>query len=183
MLDSTVADALRKEYAKLDRQGKLLPQEKLDGCYRIFRQRFGPQALSAIDGEVLLEQMHGHGKGDTLVYWLEFKDDDEFPARFGSIAGGSALKFGIYKRKETGEWMTGSSKDQRKMTVPEAVQIARKHRQQLIDGYKVLENYANSDSPVNYEQLQTALTQAAPDVADSSWGAQILQPYVPATTG
>lgn len=170
MLDSTVAEVLRNEYVKLDRQGKLLPQGKLDDCYRTFRQRFGPQALSTIDGESLLEKMHGHGKGDTLVYWLEFKDDEEFPARFGSISGGSALKFGIYRRKETGEWMTGSSKDQRKITVPEAVHIARKHREQLIDGCKVLEGYANGDSAVNYEQLQISLTQAAPDVADSAWG-------------
>ena len=45
----------------------------------------------------------------SLVYWLEFKNDDELPgSKFGSIGGGSALKFGIYKRKETGAWMTGS---------------------------------------------------------------------------
>lgn len=179
MLDSTVAKVLRNEYAKLDRLGKLLPQGKLDECYRTFRQRFGPQVLSAIDGEVLLEQMHGHGKGDTLVYWLEFKDDEEFPARFGSISGGSALKFGIYRRKETGEWMTGSSKDQRKISVPEAVEIARKHRQQLIDGCEVLKGYANSDSPVNYDKLQTSLTQVAPDVADSSWGHKYLSLMFP----
>jgi len=36
--------------------------------------------------------MHDHGNRDSLVYWLEFKDDEEFPAIFGSIAGGSALK-------------------------------------------------------------------------------------------
>jgi len=42
--------------------------------------------------------MHDHGNRDSLVYWLEFKDDEEFPASFGSIAGGSALKFGIYRR-------------------------------------------------------------------------------------
>jgi len=31
-----------------------------------------------------------------------------FPAKFGSIAGESALKFGFYWRQETGAWMTGS---------------------------------------------------------------------------
>jgi 5-methylcytosine-specific restriction enzyme B len=53
--------------------------------------------------------MHAHGNRDSLVIWLEFKNDEEFPAIFGSIAGGSALKFGIYRSKETGAWMTGHS--------------------------------------------------------------------------
>ena len=36
--------------------------------------------------------MHAlHGNYDSLVYWLEFKNDDEFPTRqFGSIGGGTA---------------------------------------------------------------------------------------------
>jgi 5-methylcytosine-specific restriction protein B len=47
------------------------------------------------------------------------------PARFGNIAGGSALKFGIDRRKETGNWMTGSSKKQTELTVEQAVGYAR----------------------------------------------------------
>ena len=65
-----------------------------------------PGVLTKLDGEDLLETMHAHGNKDSLVYWLEFKNDDEFPARFGSIAGGSAFKFGIFRRKETGTWVT-----------------------------------------------------------------------------
>lgn len=60
----------------------------------------------------------------TLVYWLEFKNDDEFPAKFGSIAGGSALKFGLYRRAESGEWMTGNPRNQKKLSVDEAIDIA-----------------------------------------------------------
>jgi 5-methylcytosine-specific restriction protein B len=52
--------------------------------------------------------MHARPSKDSLVYWLEFKNDEEFPAKFGSIAGGSALKFGFYWRQKTGAWMTGS---------------------------------------------------------------------------
>ena len=49
--------------------------------------------------------MHTHGNQDSLVYWLEFKNDEELPGtNFGSIAGGSAHKFGLFRRKETGQW-------------------------------------------------------------------------------
>lgn len=60
-----------------------------------------------MDGQALLEYMHDHANRDSLVYWLEFKNDEELPKQFGSIAGGSALKFGIYRRKESGAWILG----------------------------------------------------------------------------
>jgi 5-methylcytosine-specific restriction enzyme B len=69
--------------------------------------------------------MHHHGTHDSLVYGLEFKNDDELPARFGGIGGGSALKFGIYRRAKTGEWMTGSPMNQRAMSVAEAVDLTK----------------------------------------------------------
>ena len=53
--------------------------------------------LNGIDGKVLLEAMHNHSNNDSLVYWLEFKNDDEFPTpKFGGIAGGSALALKKY---------------------------------------------------------------------------------------
>src|SRR5690606_20263404 len=119
-------------------QGTLFSAAQLEQYYRTFRTRFGPDALAQLDGETLLSTMHDHGNHDSLVYWLEFKDDAEFPVRFGSIAGGSALKFGIYRRKETGLWMTGSPQNQRELSLDEAVAIAHKHRDQLIAGVQVL---------------------------------------------
>ena len=66
------------------------------------------EVLKRLGGEELLNLMHARPSKDSLVYWLEFKNDEEFPAKFGSIAGGSALKFGFYWRQKTGAWMTGS---------------------------------------------------------------------------
>ena len=54
-----------------------------------------------MDGEPLLTLMHDLSHRDSLIYWLEYKDDDEFDTfRFGSIAGGSAMKFRIHQNKE-----------------------------------------------------------------------------------
>ena len=109
-LDPKIEQELAKIHSELEKQGKLLPRARLDECYNTFRESFGPEILQTLDGQDLLEKMHAHGNQDSLVYWLEFKDDEELPAVFGSIAGGSALKFGIYRSNETGEWVTGSPK-------------------------------------------------------------------------
>jgi 5-methylcytosine-specific restriction protein B len=111
--------------------------------------------------------MHAHGTKDSLVYWLEFKDDEEFPARFGGIGGGSAYKFGIFRRKETGTWVSASGKD---LTVEEAIPIARKHRDQLLRGVELLKPLPPNGSDVDYKGLQERLDREAPDVSDLMWG-------------
>ena len=86
-------------------EGRIYTKAELQQHYATFRGRFGPEILKGVDGEALLELIHGQGNKDSLVYWLEFKHDDEFETRrFGSIAGGSALKFRLFRRKETGHW-------------------------------------------------------------------------------
>ena len=47
--------------------------------------------------EMTLAEYTTAGDKDCFVYWLEFRLVD-----YGSIAGGSAFKFAIFSRKETG---------------------------------------------------------------------------------
>lgn len=170
----TLHDKLYQELDTLHRQlvnaGDLPSRERLAQYYATFRARFGPEQLRRLDGEALLETLHDHGNHDSLVYWLEFKNDDELPAIFGSIAGGSALKFGIYRRKETGAWMTGSPQDQRELSTEEAVQTARKHRDQLIRGAELPDSLPEGADDTDYHHLQVQMNNAAPDVSDTAWG-------------
>ena len=100
--------------------------------------------------------MHSHGNRDRLVYWLEFKDDAEFPSsRFGSIAGGSAFKFGLFRRRETGAWTTGSPTNPVELTAEQAVDIARRHRDQLIRGVELLGHRSS-----NQATFKRAVTRA-----------------------
>lgn len=142
MLEKSVHDHLRRRYEQLLEQGQLPSREKLQEYYATFRSHFAPDRLRQLDGEELLNTIHAHGNRDSLVYWLEFKNDEEFPEGFGSIAGGSALKFGIYRKKETGAWMTGHPSSQKELSVDEAIEIARTHRDQLVAGAKILEELA-----------------------------------------
>lgn len=167
-------DKLRKEiedlHSQLSDAGELPSRDQLGRYYRTFRARFGPEQLESLDGEALLQTMHDLSNHDSLVYWLEFKNDDELPGIFGSIAGGSALKFGIYRRKETGAWMTGSPQNQRELSVDEAVQTARKHRDQLVRGTELLAQLPEGASDADYHRLQLQMDEVAPDVGDTAWG-------------
>jgi 5-methylcytosine-specific restriction protein B len=170
MLEKAVLNHLKRGHEQLLEQGQLPSREKLKEYYAAFRARFAPEKLRQLDGEELLNTMHAHGNHDSLVYWLEFKNDDEFPAIFGSISGGSALKFGIYRSKETGAWMTGHSKVQKEISIADAIQIARSHRDQLIAGAQLLESFGSDSSDENYTRLQEQIDADAPDVTDTAWG-------------
>lgn len=168
--DERITADLRERCEKMLAKEVLLSKTRLAECCGVFRDRFGPDVLLKLDGETLLEAIHNHGNRDSLVYWLEFKDDEELPGAFGSISGGSALKFGIYKRRETGEWMTGSSQKQRPISVEEAIVTARRNRDQLVRGVQLLSSLPAPADEAAYRQLQKDMDEQAPDVSRLAWG-------------
>jgi 5-methylcytosine-specific restriction protein B len=173
LLSDTKRAELLGGYQRLVDEGKLPTKKQLEEEYALFRKRFGPSVLKGLDGEALLTMMHDQGNRDSLVYWIEFKNDEEFGTRkFGSIAGGSALKFRIFRRKETGNWQAGSEQGYRPedITIEKAVEIARAHRDQLIKGCEILESFSSNATDEDYAWLQDQLDEFAPDVSRLAWG-------------
>ncbi|MDD4262370.1 MAG: hypothetical protein PHS89_09275 [Syntrophaceticus schinkii] len=142
-------DKIFETYQKMLGENKFLQEDELNESYALFKSNFGLEKLMSLDGELLLETMFNHGNRESLVYWLEFKNDDEFQTgRFGGIGGGSALKFGIYKRKEDDKWITGrSAKDMRQIELPEAISIAREKRALLVRGAEIIAAVDNNWMP------------------------------------
>ena len=160
-------------HRQLTDEGRLRTKQQLEQEYTRFRERFGPHVLKGLDGEPLLTLMHDHSNKDSLVYWLEWKGDDEFETRaFGSIAGGSALKFRVFRRKETGNWQAGSAKANRPddITLEDAITFARTHRDQLITGCELLEAFPTDATDEDYAELQDQMDEIAPDVSRLAWG-------------
>jgi 5-methylcytosine-specific restriction enzyme B len=173
-----LAEELRRLYDNLVASGEIEREPELVPKYRAFRERFGPDVLAGLDGQRLLQTLHARGTRDSLVYWLEFKDDAEFPARFGSIAGGSALKFGMYQSADTGDWWTGSANAQLKLSVDEAIAKARMQRDQLVAAAAVLDDIARRPD-VDYLELQRRIVEVAPNVAETAWGHKYLSLLFP----
>lgn len=92
--------------------------------------------------------MHGRQDDESrcLCYWLEFKNDEEFWGhRFGGIAGGSALKFGVFQRAADGMWISGSPHNQTVVTLEQAIAIAERQRDELVAGSRVLADMGIGD--------------------------------------
>jgi 5-methylcytosine-specific restriction protein B len=167
-LNPIIARRILDAHKRLEAEGAQLTTQQLTQYRNAFRARFGPETLAGLDGLQLLETMHDFSQRSSLVYWLEFKNDEEFPStRFGSIQGGSALKYGIYRRKENGVWMQGRATAQAEISVEQAIEVARKHRDQFVAGASILQA---APDPADYDAMQRQLDAAAPDLADTAWG-------------
>ncbi len=177
-LHPLLLEDLQRTHSDMLANGDLRSRDALEGYYDTFRLRFGPETLRASEGEELLSLMH-ENKRDSMLYWLEFKNDEEFPSIFGSIAGGSALKYGFYRRQETGEWMTGSPSAQRIISTAEAVTLARRDRDQLLAASDLLASLPDNADDAAYTTLQEELTRIAPDVQGTSWGHKYLSLLYP----
>lgn len=121
-----------------------------------FSARFAPEKLAALPEEEVLEAIfYSVGENDhSLCYWLEKNGDCR--KYFGSVAGGSAYKFGLFQKQSTGEWMTGSPQKPQRLDEDEALAFGGQIRDALVKGAGILKS-AVLGNLSDYEKLDDAL--------------------------
>lgn len=165
MLDGSSDDVLNeyqlaaetlKDYAL--EEGFEIPTttEEIENVLDEFKRTYSPEALAALDDDSLLSTIF-YTVGDNsnaLCCWLEM--NKECRTYFGSIAGGSAYKFGLFQKKETGVWTTGSPQKPQELSEEEALVVGRGIRDALVKGANIIRE-ANLDSLEAYEKLDDTL--------------------------
>lgn len=124
-----------------------------------FKQAFSPEALASIDDTSILTSLF-YSLGDNtnaLCCWLEM--NKECRSYFGSIAGGSAYKFGLFQKKETGVWTTGSPQKPQELSEAEALSLGKQIRDALVAGVQIIRD-SKLDSLEAYERLDNDLIKA-----------------------
>lgn len=152
-----------------DEETRLLRQQ--------FVSNFGVESISALSGKELLTKLFYSDveNKENLCYTLEFHP--KMREIFGSIAGGSAFKFGLFYHKKNHCWTTGSSQKSQQLTEEEAIKVATSIRDALVQGAKLIEAHKDVDTIEGYEQLYTQL-QAIPGI-DSVWMLKYYQMLFP----
>ncbi|MBR4867367.1 MAG: hypothetical protein IKU11_11805, partial [Clostridia bacterium] len=122
-----------------------------------FENNFGIESISALSGkELLIKLFYSDVENkDNLCYTLEFHP--KMREIFGSIAGGSAFKFGLFYHKKNHCWTTGSPSKHQTLTEEEAIEVATSIRDALVQGAKLIEAHKDIDTVEGYEQLYTKL--------------------------
>lgn len=169
-LDPRIEEDVRKKLEVALGNKTALSKPAIDASLAAFRDRFGPDRFQSLSPVELLQIIHSQGDKSGLVYWLEFKNDEEFPGRrFGSISGGSSHKYGIFRRKDTQQWVKGSPQKEETISEAEAIAITRRHFDQLLAGIDLLEKLPLGADDKAYELLQDQLAERAPDISGVAW--------------
>ena len=149
---------IKAGYASLSAEGKITPVKVMEQGYRLFREKFAPEKLKTLDGELLLETMFNVSNKDGLFYWLEFKNDDIFNTyTYGSIGGGSAFKYIIFKRSADSKWVTGNPQTPTVLSIDNAITLGRLIRDALTKGCVEISAVRQSAEPDRYSKLKVRL--------------------------
>ena len=121
-----------------------------------FKEKFSPDILAKLsDDEILQKLFYTSGDNtEALCYWLEH--NSACREYFGSIAGGSSYKFGLFQKKDTGDWMTGSPQKSQVLTEEQALELGKKIRDALIKGAEIIKN-CTSESLSDFEKVDDEL--------------------------
>ena len=68
MIDLVITSKIREILDRLLTEGVALRKDKLNEQMKAFRERFSPEVLNGLDGEQLLNRMHGSIEESGLNY-------------------------------------------------------------------------------------------------------------------
>lgn len=132
--------------------------EEATALRKEFCDAFSVEKLAAMTGRELLTRLFYSDEENksNLCYMLEFHP--RMRELFGSIAGGSSFKYGLFYHKKSHSWMTGSPVKPQTLTEEQAIDVAGAIRDKLVAGAKVLQDNAETLASVKaYEKLYKEL--------------------------
>lgn len=142
--------------------------EEAEKLYKEFREKFAPDVLKSVEGIDLLHKifLNETGSKDSLCYALEY---DKRYSMFGSVAGGSAYKYGLFYSSEKNSWMTGSSRKQQMLAQEQAVELGTQIRNELVAGANIIAQYNEITELNGYADLYAKLFPVMPKTISKAW--------------
>lgn len=120
-----------KKYSEFDEESKQIREN--------FINEFGINKLKDLSGRELLNKIFLNGNKDNLCYMLEYNTQNR--SLFGSIKGGSSIKFGLYYSNNN-NWKTDPNTI---LTEEQAIQLGSEIRDNIIKGAEIFEQYKNQE--------------------------------------
>ena len=165
----------------IEESGFELPSndDAIEKCREEFMDRYSPDKLEALSDSELLEYIfYSSGdNSDSLCYWME--RNPECREYFGSIAGGTAYKFGLFQKKDTGVWTSGSANNSKELSDEEALQLGKSIRDALVNGSRLISE-ANPQTLEEYEKMDDDLKKL---IGDQFYNMAWFHKYYAITTG
>lgn len=152
-------------------------KERSDYARVQFCKDFGINELRSLSGRELLTRLfyNDTDNKDNLCYTLEF--NPEIRELFGSIAGGSSYKYGLFFHKKSNCWMSGSPNKPNILSENEAIHTAERIRDMLVAGAEILDAHDFVNCETDYDYLYNELEHIP--IIDNIWVLKYYQMLFP----
>ncbi|MHA1250404.1 MAG: McrB family protein [Candidatus Helarchaeota archaeon] len=168
LINEQLKNAILQEYIVFQKSENFKTKEELEGYIQYFKEKFGDKGLK-MEGKELLYKIHGPYREDeeqSLVYWLENKDDDEFPNYFGGCRVGNSGHYQVYFSPPDNCW---KNKDFKKITESKAIKLAERNRDVLLEASKKCGEIIRDLDIKNYREFDNFMQKTFPELYRKQW--------------
>ena len=128
-----IVSKLSENYQKYGSTIKFEKDETLERYRDYFIEKFSLATLERMSPQETLNELMNMNNQESMVYWLEFKNDEEFKTGLlGGIQGGSSGKYTMFHSKKYNQWVKWESQKQVPISDEEAADRADQIRKNLI---------------------------------------------------
>ncbi len=168
LISEQLKNLLQQQYLNYQKSEEFPSEEVLIEKINYFKEKFGYNALK-IDGKELLFKIHGPYREDedqSLVYWLENKDDEEFPKYFGTSRVGHSGHYRVYFSPPDDCW---KDKHLKKLSEGEAIILGEENRNNLLNASKKCGDLLNDIDLQKYREFDTFMHDNSPELHGKQW--------------
>lgn len=154
-------------------------EKELDSLYSDFQDKFSISKLKSISDSDLPRYMFlSENYNQTNLCWnLEF--NTKLKNYFGAIGGGTAYVYGLYYNKRLGSWVTGSATKPILVNEDQAIEIAKKIKQNLICAEAIVKSYGQIEDVSKYAEMHAELREQCGNDVDKLWFKKYLHMIFP----
>ena len=137
-----IVNKLSQDYQEYGATIQFEKDETLKKYRENFIEKFSLLALERMSPQESLDELMNMNNQESMVYWLEFKNDEEFKTSvLGGIQGGSAGKYTMFHSKKYNQWVKWENQKQVPISDEEAAERADQIRRNLVKlHYYIQEN-------------------------------------------
>lgn len=139
-----IVEKLSKDYEEFRKDIKFVDYDTIEKQREYFIEKYSLDVLENMSAEDSLQELMNLKNRESLVYHLEFKNDEEFKTDyFGSIQGGSSGKYTMFHSNKYDQWVKWEKNTQVPITDEEAALRADQIRKNLIKLHYYIQNNPN----------------------------------------
>lgn len=146
-----IVSFLSQQYESLKNTINFVNDDVIKEQRDYFTAKFSKEVLEMMTPEEALENLMNSKNKDSLVYHLEFKNDEDFnTSNFGGIGGGTAGKFTIFHSNKFNQWVKWEGNSQ----VPISDEAAQERAYEICQNLVKLHQHIEGSSHATLEDVR-----------------------------